>query len=164
MLESKDFNHKNYTLILSAPESPLAQYVDENINDYLEVIINHCDEIITDSEPVVLSILNNNEITFENKLAYIEVLNTRIALLKDIADKAIWALLLQNNLVKYSESNILEYFFNSEKNLDNILIEFPNQSEYLFSHLKFLQFGMNHNITQVTSLFHCIFYCLSDYI
>ena len=132
MEESKDFNHKNYTLILSAPESPLAQYVDENINDYLEVIINHCDEIITDSEAVVLSILNNNEITFENKLAYIEVLNTRIALLKDIADKAIWALLLQNNLVKYSESNILEYFFNSEKNLDNILIEFVNsQDDYL---------------------------------
>jgi len=127
--ESKDFNHKNYTLISSLPESPLTQYVDENINNYLEIIIDHCEENIVDDEAVVFSILNNSEITLENKLAYIEALKTPIRLLKNVTDKDTWSSLLQNNLVEYSENNILEYFFNSEKNLDNSLIEFVNNQD-----------------------------------
>ena len=58
--ESEDFNHKNYTLILSLPESPLAQYINGNINYYIEIIINHCEGSIVDDESVVLSMLNND--------------------------------------------------------------------------------------------------------
>ena len=56
----------------------------------------------------------------------IKVLKTPITLiLEKVSDKDTWSLLLQNNLVVYSENNILEYFFNSE-NLDDILVEFVN--------------------------------------
>jgi len=132
--ESEDFNHKNYTLILSLPESPLAQYINGNINYYIEIIINHCEGSIVDDESVVLSMLNNDEITLENKLEYIKVLKTPITLLEKVSDKDTWSLLLQNNLVVYSENNILEYFFNSEKNLDDILVEFVNSQD---NHLDF---------------------------
>lgn len=132
--ESKDFNHKNYTLILTIPESPLAQYINENINNYIEIIINHCEESIIDDESAVLSILNNGEITLENKLEYINVLKTPVTLLENISDNDTWSSLLQYNLVEYSENNILEYFFNSEKNLDNTLVEFVNSQD---NHLDF---------------------------
>ena len=43
-----DISHKNYTQILTQPDSPLTQYVDENINEYLYVILQASGGAISD--------------------------------------------------------------------------------------------------------------------
>lgn len=70
-LENDDFRYKNYTLIISRPNEPLALYVKENINDYLDVIVENCNQYIADEEFAVLEILNNEEIDVERKKKYI---------------------------------------------------------------------------------------------
>lgn len=124
--ESDDYNHKNYTLVSSVPNSPLLLYVNENINSYIEIIVGNCKENICDDEMIALSVINNDEASIENKTAYIEVLTTQIKLLKEVTDKNIWTQLLQHGLIEYSESNILQYFFDSENGLDGTLVEFIN--------------------------------------
>jgi len=127
--ETADFYRKNYTLISSCPETPMTQYMNKNINEYISVILENCKGRISDDEEVLLSVLNNTEISFDNKAAYIEVLETKIELLEGVEDKEIWELLLEKNLAVYSEDNILEYYFNSEKKLDDTLIEFINSQD-----------------------------------
>lgn len=59
--KSNDFNNKNYTLISSKPDEPLTQYVNENIDEYITIILDNCSDRITDEEPVVLAILNTTD-------------------------------------------------------------------------------------------------------
>ncbi|MCL2811499.1 MAG: hypothetical protein FWD25_06365, partial [Clostridia bacterium] len=40
--ESDDFKHKNFSLIKAQPDTPIAAYVAENINDYLVEILENC--------------------------------------------------------------------------------------------------------------------------
>ena len=66
---------KNYTLIKSKPDSQLAIYVTENIDDYVSVVVESCNDKICDDEVVVLEILNNNNVSYDNKNDYIGVLD-----------------------------------------------------------------------------------------
>ncbi|MCM3294019.1 hypothetical protein M3661_28385 [Paenibacillus sp. MER 180] len=124
--ESIDFKKKNYTMIISKPNEPLARYVEENINHYLTVYFDVCDNCIADEESAVLEILNNSEIEDQYKKTYISVLQTVITRLDDVNNSELWCLLLQRNLVVYTEDNILTYYFHSENGLDTFLVEFIN--------------------------------------
>ena len=69
---SNDFNTKNYTLTRSKIDEPLAQYVHDNINLYVEVILDNCRERIDDDEMAVLELLNNLELDKDRKVQYID--------------------------------------------------------------------------------------------
>ena len=124
--ENDDFRYKNYTLIISRPNEPLALYVKENINDYLDVIVENCNQYIADEEFAVLEILNNEEIDVERKKKYIFFLGTIIQRISDVKDIELWSLLLEQKQVGYSEENILNYFI--QKGWDGLLVEFINGS------------------------------------
>lgn len=128
--ESSDFNSKSYTLVTSKQEEPLVQYVNENIDQYIGIILDNCSEGIDDEEPVVLEILNNSEIDNDHKKEYINFLQTVIERIESVLDKGLWSLLLQKKLVYYSENNVLNYFFHSENGLDSFLIQFINDFDH----------------------------------
>lgn len=123
---NNDFNQKNYTLILSKPDEPLVQYVNENMEEYIRIVIDNCIDNITDDEPSALVILNNPDVDSNNKEEYIGFLQTKLEYLGDVEEKDLWSLLLQKKLVNYSEANILYYFFRSAKGLDAFLVAFIN--------------------------------------
>lgn len=127
--EESDFYKKNYTLVISRPQEPLAIYVKENINDYITVILENCSDIIEDNEFAVLEILNNSDVNYENKEEYIELLGTKIQNIQNVDDRDLWRLLLRNNLIRYSAANILSYFFETENGLDTYLIQFINKND-----------------------------------
>lgn len=129
LVKSDDFKNKNYTLVLSKRDEPLAQYVNSNFNHYIKEILKNCDERITDEESVALSIINHSEIDTEDKNAYIGYLETTIEHVDKVKDNDFWSLLLQEKVVEYSEINILKYFFQYE--LDSCLVEFINESDHL---------------------------------
>lgn len=120
-----DISHKNYTQILTQPDSPLTQYVDENINEYLDVILQASGGAISDDENIALNILNNTDVSTEQKHAYIEALQITIVSIKTVNDTSLWALLLNTGIAMYSEENIMEYFC-ATKSLDESLIDFVN--------------------------------------
>ena len=126
-LEEDDLKHKNYTTILSRSNEPLVEYVRENINDYMNVVLENCDEHIADSGETVISVLNDDTLDEELKIAYIEYLTTQIYNLQEINDVTLWKRLLDGGLVVYSEKNVLQYFFRNDNNFDETLALFINQ-------------------------------------
>lgn len=149
LTKSDDFKHKNYSLISSKQDEPLVSYVNYNINDYIGIVLENCDELISDDESVALEIINNDEVSTENKEKYICFLQTEIGYIKDVTDKELWSSLLQLKRVKYSEKNILDYFFLSEKGLDSFLVEFINSNG---EDLKFDYELINRNYGNNTAL------------
>ena len=113
ILEEKnedDFFHKNYTLLYSHPDSSITQYVNQNVNEYFDVVLQISGGTILDDEKVVVAILNNSDLTIEHKQSYISALRTTIASIKEIEDSSLWASLLDADIVQYSEYNIMDCF------------------------------------------------------
>ncbi|OAA85387.1 hypothetical protein [Clostridium coskatii] len=121
-----DIQHKNYSLIVEDPESKLFQYVNENIDQYMTIILENCGDTITDTPKAVQELINNEDIEISKRTKYVEFLQTQLELLQDIKDINFWDLFLQKGLIKYSETNILQYYFKSGKGLNDILINFIN--------------------------------------
>ncbi|MDE5415725.1 YobI family P-loop NTPase [Alkalihalobacterium chitinilyticum] len=147
--DDNDIYHRNYTLVLTQPESPLAQYVKNSICNYIDVVLSNSRSVIKDDEKVALLILNNETITGDQKNAYMELLRTTITSIIDINDRSLWSSLLHNRLAKYSEENIIEYFRDS-KSLEPTLIEFINSDE---SMLNFSEVRNNYGSEEAEKFF-----------
>ena len=128
-LESSDeFAHRNYSLILSRHDSPLAMYVNKDIVGYITEIIKNCDDKITDDKIVALSVLNNENIPIELKQRYISLLKTELSLLIDVTDTSLWKdLLKSSDSIIYSEKNVIDYFISIGDQFDDILTDWINQ-------------------------------------
>ncbi|MDU1912591.1 hypothetical protein [Fusobacterium sp.] len=120
-----EISKKNYTCIYNNSSSELYNYVEDNINSYIEIILENCNSIIEDDEPVALKLLNNENIDEENKIKYIEFLRTIISSITSIEYIHLWDKLLQNGKILYSEENIILYF-NEKQKLSDTLINFIN--------------------------------------
>lgn len=102
--------HKNYTLLFSHPDSAITQYVNQNINEYFNVVLQMSGGIILDDENVAIATLNNPDLIVKHKHSYISALRTTITFIKDITDNALWSPLLDADIVQYSENNIIDCF------------------------------------------------------
>lgn len=123
-----DIRHKNYTLVMSQPDSPLANYVNNHIGDYIDTVLSGCNGSIIDDETIVLSVLNNEEISDEQKDRYINSLKTPVASLNKVENESLWLSLLDKDIAICSEKNIVSYF-TSVDGLDNSLIGFINRTD-----------------------------------
>ncbi|MFJ5431193.1 hypothetical protein ACIPUP_18820 [Pectobacterium actinidiae] len=122
-----DIRHKNYTLVMSQPDSPLASYVNNHINDYLDMVLSSCEGSIVDDEAIVLSVLNNEKISDEQKGQYINSLQTFVTSLSEVESESLWSSLLDKDRAVCSEENIVFYFEHVD-GLDDSLIEFINRT------------------------------------
>lgn len=133
-----DIIHKNYTMILKYPKSPLSIYMNNNFETYINIIIDNCKGIINDEEAVALSIINKNEeeLSLETRKCYIKVLKTHIKDITLVKENSLKDILMENSLIAYSEKNIIEYF--KENELNSILVDFINRDSGIldFSGLK----------------------------
>ena len=106
----EDINSKNYTILLSNSDSKITNYVNQNINEYLETVLQMSEGRILDDEYAVLSLLNNPNLLLEYKKSYISALRTVITSIKKIEDSSLWISLLDADIVEYSECNIMDCF------------------------------------------------------
>lgn len=130
ILEEKNednFFHKNYTLLFSNPDSAITQYVNQNINEYFDVILKISNGTICDDENVAVAVLNNSNLTTEHKQSYISALRTTITSIKEIADSSLWSSLLDADIIQYSECNIMDCF-NAVK-LNESVISYINRCD-----------------------------------
>lgn len=122
-----DFINKNYTILCSHSESAITQYVNQNINEYFDVILQISRGTILDDEKVAVIVLNNSKLTTEHKQSYISSLKTTITSIKKIEDSSLWGSLLNAEIVQYSEYNIMDCF-NTMK-LNNSVIDYINKCD-----------------------------------
>lgn len=110
IMNEDDIFHKNYTLLYLHPDSAITQYVNQNINEYFDVVLQISDRTIRDDENVVVAVLNNTDLSIEHKQSYISALRTTINSIKEIVDYSLWSSLLDADIVQYSECNIMDCF------------------------------------------------------
>ena len=125
--KNEDIIHKNYTILCSYPDSEVTQYIDRNINEYFDVILQMSNGTINDDEEVVITVLNNQDLDTEYKKSYISVLQTTIASIKEVTDSTLWSSLLDSGIIKYSEQNIIDYY--NVFKLDKSVISFINKGK-----------------------------------
>jgi len=120
----------NYSVVMAEAASPLASYINANINTYIDVFLAECGETITDTPKNAILLLNNDIIEKSQKKLYIAYLKSTIAELFDIADKDLWGELLNNHTtVEYTAKNIVTYFFEKCQNaFDNTLLNYINKN------------------------------------
>ncbi len=133
----EDIVHKNYTLLISHPDSAITQYVNQNINEYFDVVLQMSEGTIHDDENVAIAALNNPDLTVEHKHLYISVLQTTIICIREITDRPLWSPLLDADIVQYSETNIIDCF--SALKLNESVISYINRCtiDLDFSKLEF---------------------------
>lgn len=123
---SLDIIHKNFTLVCNQDGSPLARYISENISTYVEIVLANCNDEISDREDIAISLLNNVEVTADKKEHYIDVLLTIISDITLVIESNLWPIMIDRNVVVFSESNFTNYF--QKYGLDNVLIKYLNDS------------------------------------
>lgn len=119
--------HKNYSILCSISDSAITQYIEKNMAQYIDVILQMCEGRIMDDETAAVTILNNSDITKEQKEKYIQCLNTVISRIVQVEDSSLWGRLLDNDSVDYSEENIFAYFEKQKGiEIDHTLVSFIN--------------------------------------
>lgn len=122
--------HKNYSILCSISDSVITQYIKANIVQYINVMLQMCEGYIKDDEPAAVDILNNSDITIEEKEKYIQCLITVITQIVQVEDPSLWGILLDNDSVDYSEENIFAYFEKQkETEIDPTLVSFINRHD-----------------------------------
>lgn len=121
--------HKNYSLIMSNKDEILYEYVNNNIQEYLEVVLDNCKEQISDEQPAILELLKNRKVEFDTKIKYINFLINKVEELDKIDDIRLWPTALAQSIISIEAPNVLSYFFKSEHGLDSYLINFINEFE-----------------------------------
>ncbi|EPE4171408.1 hypothetical protein ACSILQ_000839 [Yersinia enterocolitica] len=148
-----DIRHKNYTLVMSQPDSSLASYVNNHISDYFDIVLSSCDGLISDDENIVLSVLNNEKISDDQKDHYINSLQTSVTSLSEVESKSLWSSLLDKDRAVCSEENIVSYFEHID-GLDDSLIKFINRTD---SELNFKNIDIENELK--SKLFRSIVIC-----
>lgn len=119
-----DITHRNYTMIQSHADSPLAMYISENMSAYIDIVLNNCSSSINDNEDIAISLLNNVKVEYAAKERYIKLLSTVITEIAEITDFTLWTAMLIRRIVAFSVNNFINYFVKHE--IDAVLIEYIN--------------------------------------
>lgn len=123
--EDDRIKHCNCSIIFSKKESSIYFYVQNNIEEYMNVVVNSDVEVIEDEEDTIVEILNNTVLSVELKKSYIKKISKVISTLSNITQQELWKDLLENDKVCKSEENIYTYYLNF-KIFDKTLIDYIN--------------------------------------
>lgn len=126
--DHREIRHKNYTLILSQENSPLCRYVQNEIEEYVDAMLEFCEENVVDSETAALDLLNNSQVTGQQKQKYISYLHSQISKLSNVQDSSLWTDLLENGVIVFSVQNLVDYWLDLEF-FDQALVDYINNSD-----------------------------------
>lgn len=152
---SDDIIHKSYTIISSNKNSPLYKRINNNMPEYVDVLLHECNGRILDDECVAVALLNCTDISKSQKEDYIKSLITPLHTLSSVTDHSIWAALLGTSILIRSEQNVLDYFCVADE-FDSALISFINSGNHL---LDFSSVDISLTEEQSSSLFSKTIVC-----
>lgn len=132
-LSEGEVEQKSYTYLRGTPSEPLAKRVMDNLEEYMEVILQESDAHFGDEEDAVIELLNHPDISDESKLTYIRRLDSPLTELKQVENTSLWPALMTPKNVKYTWENIADYFASQcgddNEELPAQLAEFINSSD-----------------------------------
>ncbi|MCZ8330702.1 MAG: hypothetical protein O9282_05260 [Flavobacterium sp.] len=124
--DENNFETSNYGTILQSNCKPLIDYINSNINTYLEDVYLKLEQNISESEESLLELLNNADLEDKLKIKIIQKVETHISDLSNIEDIEIKKQLLTNLKVVANWKNVIDYYSNCENKIDENLVEYLN--------------------------------------
>jgi hypothetical protein len=130
-----EFDNSNYFAIKTSKADQLIQYVETNIDNYIENVYLKISTNINEKEEYLIALLNNENIEIDNKEYIISQIETKITKLSTIDDSELYSILLKNNklipswenlLYSYDNSNIEEEEVEAEPEISESIIGFIN--------------------------------------
>ena len=124
----KLFKEKNYTSIKESGIKSLVEYIDNNIDEYITSVYLDLKVEPNDIEPLE-NLLNNTNISIENKGFIIKQSKTKVENIDDIKRLNVKNILLKESKMSANWHNIFSvYNIGEEKKLSEELIEFINNN------------------------------------
>lgn len=123
---------KSYTYLISKPDEPLSRRVEEFFDEYLNAILSQNDFNFSDSPQAALTLLNHPDIDTTSIEAYIHRLSTVLEDLREVEQKTLWPVLMDENCVAFQWKNVIAYYteYCSKTNpIDDHLIDFLQRSD-----------------------------------
>lgn len=128
-LDENDIKHQNFTIINSDNKFfHLLNYVKENMEDYVKIIIDQSDEVIKDDVEYIYDILNNEDISDETKTRYLSYVDDNILDLPKINHVPAVVEAVELNKAIFNTENVLYYFYEQGK-WSEALINFVNSKD-----------------------------------
>lgn len=120
------FDSENYTFILNSQQDKLLNYIDNNINKYIENVYLSIGALNNEPEDQLLSLLNNDSISNLNKELIIKKTNTKISDLEDVHDFEIVRTLILESKILCKWSNLISTYKNNECTFCSEIISYIN--------------------------------------
>ncbi|MFC5683012.1 YobI family P-loop NTPase [Flavobacterium sp. MAHUQ-51] len=102
-----EFDNSNYFAIKTSKTDQLIQYIEANIDNYIENVYLKISTNVNEKEEYLISLLNNENIDIDNKKSVISQMETTITKLSTIEDSRLYPILLENNKLFPSWENLL---------------------------------------------------------
>jgi len=123
-ISEEDFERLNYTTILNSECKSLIEYVNSNINTYVQDVYLKLEDNNYEDEISLIKLLNNTNLGSSSRIKIIENQKTKITDLNDINDLEVKTELLINNKVIPMWKNVIDYYEESENAINENLIKF----------------------------------------
>lgn len=122
------FDNSNSLAVNQSECQYLIEYVNENINEYVENVHLKIESNVNEDEETFIELLNNKELNEENKIKIIEKTETKITNIESISDIDIQSSLIENNNIIAKWKNLLTEF-NDQEEITESIIDFINIKE-----------------------------------
>lgn len=124
-----DFATQNYAAIQNSAQAKLVKYVDANIDAYISDIYLTIESNIDDPEPLMITLLNNTDISQENRVAMIERMSVKITDISSIEEPEIQEALLNHSKLDPVWNNLIPYYHYCDDEFDDAAIAFIELEE-----------------------------------
>lgn len=123
-IDENSFEKSNYSTIMSSDCKSLVEYIDSDINTYIENVYLNIEENKFEEEESLIELLNIDELSNDLKDRIIKKVETKISDISSIEDVDIKRMLLLNDRVVYVWDNVIAYYNDSENTFDDILLKY----------------------------------------
>jgi hypothetical protein len=129
LLNISDFNTKNYDTIKKSKLNSLINYIDSNINEYIENIYLNIETNTDEIEEYYIELLNNEDVLDKNKIKLINTIETLIIDINKIDDLEIIKHVLTKSKVLATWLNLIDIYFQNENQFISEITSFINVTE-----------------------------------
>lgn len=130
IVDEAKLNIAHYTTLLKTGLKDLLDYINDNIEDYIEQVMLLAEDNTEEDEKTIVDILNREDVGVDLKNQLVRSQKTKITSLESINDINSKQIVLENNKIIITWHNVFDYYdATKEAEFDNILISFLNEEE-----------------------------------
>lgn len=119
----EEFTTKNYSYLKANAPKEVIEYIDNNIENYFENVWSLLPKNVNEEEEFLIAFLNNEQIHEDHAGIIIKNTETKISELNKVR-KELFSSLLNNNKVLPTWDNVIEFFLDSENEIDEVLFKY----------------------------------------